>query len=122
MATYEQNKKSIQNHQSKLDRLNVWIPKEGGLKQEIQAHAASKGESLQQFVLRAIRETMQRDRSPNIMLDGETPPAIQKYLDEVFEQRKAIVDATSYCGSTTKNPVWKDRTESKEGGEENNNE
>lgn len=117
MATYAQNKKSIQNHQSKLDRLNVWIPKEGGLKQEIQAHAASKGESLQQFILRAIRETMQRDRSPNTMLDGETPPAIQAYLDEVFEQRKATIDAASYCGKTTENPVWKDRMESKKAGE-----
>lgn len=79
MPTYEQNKKSIQNHQSKLDRLNVWIPKEGGLKQTIQAHAASNGEALQQFILRAIRETMERDRRPNIMLDGDIPPAILAY-------------------------------------------
>lgn len=122
MATYKQNKKSIQNHQSKLDRLNVWIPKEGGLKQEIQAHAASRGEALQQFILRAIRETMQRDQHPSSIMDDGIQPAILAYeqqrLQKTFEQRKAIIDATSYCSSNSSdNPVWHDRTESKKAGE-----
>jgi hypothetical protein len=81
MPTYAQNKKAIQNHQAKLDRLNVWMPKESGLKQEIQVHATSMGESMQQFILRAIMETMRRDQHPSSIMDDGTPPAIQAYMD-----------------------------------------
>lgn len=62
MPTYQQNKEHIKRNHAQKDRLNVWIPKEGGLKQIIQAHAASNGEALQQFILRAIMETMERDK------------------------------------------------------------
>lgn len=48
-------------------------------REQIQQHAASTGEKISAFILRAIRETMQRDRSPNIMLDGDIPTAILAY-------------------------------------------
>lgn len=78
---YEKNKAATARHHEKLDRITIWIPKEGALKQEIQAHAASLGESVNSFVLRAIRETIMRDQHGTILLDGEIPPAIQAYMD-----------------------------------------
>lgn len=41
------------------DRINIAVPK--GHKEAIQAHAQSKGESLNGFLNRAIDETMKRD-------------------------------------------------------------
>ena len=43
----------------KVDELKVRVPK--GEKDEIKAHAAKMGESLNGFILRAICETMERD-------------------------------------------------------------
>ena len=43
------------------DRINIATPK--GFKAEIQAHADQCGESINAFVNRAIRETMQRDKA-----------------------------------------------------------
>lgn len=79
---YEKNKAATARHHEKLDRITIWIPKDGGLKQDIQAHAASLGESVNAFVLRAIRETIARDQHGSSALDGETPPAIRAYLDD----------------------------------------
>lgn len=42
------------------DRFLVTVKK--GVKDEISAHAASRGESTNAFILRAIEETMQRDK------------------------------------------------------------
>ena len=42
------------------DRVNVTMPK--GRKDEIKAHAESKGESVNGFINRAITETMERDK------------------------------------------------------------
>ena len=54
-AHLEGNKRYL----GKLDEFKVRVPK--GKKSEIQAHAESKGESLNGFVTRAIDETMTRD-------------------------------------------------------------
>lgn len=45
--------------QEKVDRVIFRVPK--GMKEEIQAHAESRGESLAGFLNRAVRETMDRD-------------------------------------------------------------
>ena len=45
--------------QLKVDRVIFRVPK--GMKEEIQAHAESRGESLAGFLNRAVRETMDRD-------------------------------------------------------------
>ena len=42
------------------DRINVTLPK--GTKEEIKAHAESKGESVNGFISRAIKETMDREK------------------------------------------------------------
>ncbi|SFI98365.1 hypothetical protein SAMN02910435_01121 [Ruminococcaceae bacterium D5] len=41
------------------DRINLTVPK--GEKEAIQAHAEKKGESVNGFIGRAIRETIERD-------------------------------------------------------------
>lgn len=43
------------------DRVNLTLPK--GQKDEIQAHAAAQGESVNAFINRAISEAMERDRA-----------------------------------------------------------
>ena len=43
------------------DRLDITAPK--GRKEEIKAHAAAKGESVNAFINRAITETMERDNA-----------------------------------------------------------
>ena len=42
-----------------VDNIQIRTPK--GQKAVIQAHATSQGESMNQFVIRAIEETMERD-------------------------------------------------------------
>lgn len=41
------------------DRINLTVPK--GDKDKLQAHAQAQGESVNGFIKRAIRETMERD-------------------------------------------------------------
>lgn len=43
------------------DRVNLTLPK--GQKDEIQAHAAAQGESVNAFINRAISEAMERDKA-----------------------------------------------------------
>ncbi len=43
-----------------LDRLSLAVPK--GRKDDIKAHAAARGESVNGFINRAITETMERER------------------------------------------------------------
>ena len=43
------------------DRINLTVPK--GQKEVIQAHAQATGESVNGFIARAIRETMERDKA-----------------------------------------------------------
>lgn len=44
----------------KLDRINLTVPK--GRKEEIKAHAESRGQSMNAFINRAVAETMERDK------------------------------------------------------------
>lgn len=61
----EAQKKAIQKYlHDSVDEVKIRIPK--GQKAVIQAHAAGQGESMNQFVIRAIGEAMQRDlRQPD---------------------------------------------------------
>ena len=43
-----------------LDRLSIALPK--GSKETIRAHAERQGESVNRFIIRAIAETLERDR------------------------------------------------------------
>lgn len=59
---YQYKKKYNEKYLAKMDELRIRMPKESGLKDAIQAHASGHGESVQAFILRAITETMERDR------------------------------------------------------------
>lgn len=56
---YEQRKKSNEKYLSTLDEIKIRVSK--GHKDQIKAHADSRGESLNGFINRAINETMERD-------------------------------------------------------------
>lgn len=47
--------------QEKVDRVIFRVPK--GMKEQMQAHAEARGESLAGFLNRAAQETMERDRA-----------------------------------------------------------
>lgn len=62
MPTSESQKKASQKYiNDKLDEIKLRVPK--GEKDVIKEHAASRGESANEFIKRAIRETMERDKS-----------------------------------------------------------
>ena len=56
-AHLEGNKKYLQT----LDEIKVRVPK--GRKAELQAHAEEQGESINGFIVRAVDETIERDKS-----------------------------------------------------------
>ena len=59
------NKKWNDENQKKLyDRIQLVVPK--GEKDKIKAHADTKGESVNGFVNRAIRETIERDKAEQV--------------------------------------------------------
>lgn len=47
------------------DRLEIKVQRETMSKASLQTHAAAQGESLNAFVNRAIRETVERDKARN---------------------------------------------------------
>ena len=62
MAVSKAQQKATNKYISKAyDRVNLTLPK--GQKDEIQAHAAVQGESVNAFINRAISEAMERDRA-----------------------------------------------------------
>lgn len=63
MAVSKAQQKAVNKYVRKnYDRVNVNMSK--GKKAEVQAHAKDHGESLNGFILRAISETMERDKMP----------------------------------------------------------
>lgn len=59
---YQQKKKYNEKYLAKMDEIRIRMPKDSGLKEAIQAHAESKGESVQAFIIRAINEAMEREK------------------------------------------------------------
>lgn len=78
---YEQRKAANERYLAKMDEIRIRMPKEYGLKEAIQGHAESRGESVQAFIIRAIRETMARDNRPPHTLDGPTMLPLDWYKD-----------------------------------------
>ena len=62
MPSYKRNKKYAEKYLAAHDRLVIRVSKESGLKETIQTHAESKGESVQAFIIRAITETIAREQ------------------------------------------------------------
>lgn len=60
---YEQRKKANEKYLATLNTITIRMPKESGLKEAIQAHAEAGGESVNAFILRAVAEAMERDKS-----------------------------------------------------------
>lgn len=77
---YQQKKKYNEKYLSKMDEIRIRMSKESGLKDAIQAHAERRGESVQAFILRAIRDTMYNDTHPRT-LDSE-----RETMRRLFEQ------------------------------------
>lgn len=59
---YEQRKQANEKYLSTQDRITIRVAKESGLKDAVQAHAESMGESVQAFIVRAIQAQMERDK------------------------------------------------------------
>ena len=59
---YEQRKQANEKYLSTQDRITIRVSKESGLKDAVQAHADSMGESVQAFIVRAIQAQMERDK------------------------------------------------------------
>lgn len=58
---YDQRKAANERYLSKMDEIRIRMPKESGMKESIQAHAESMGESVQAFIIRAITQAMEQD-------------------------------------------------------------
>ncbi len=64
MATTKAQQKAVNKYvRANYDRILLTTPK--GQKETIRAHAAARGESVNAFICRAIRETMERDQVAN---------------------------------------------------------
>ena len=63
MAT-DAKRKANRKYLGTLDEIRIRI-KQDGTKEKITAHAAARGESVNAFISRAIRETMERDQVAN---------------------------------------------------------
>ena len=60
MAVSKAQQKAVHKYvKANYDRMEMTVPK--GRKEEIKAHAESRGESVNAFINRAISETMERD-------------------------------------------------------------
>lgn len=61
MATTKAQQKAVNKYMAaNYDRINLTVPK--GQKEEIKAHAESKGESVNSFINRAIKQTIETDK------------------------------------------------------------
>ena len=55
-------RKANRKYLGTLDEIRIRV-KQDGTKEKIAAHAAARGESVNAFIARAIRETMERDQA-----------------------------------------------------------
>lgn len=67
---YQQRKKANEKYLSTQDRITIRVSKESGLKAAIEEHVkTTSDQSVQAFIIRAILETMERDTSPQRLID-----------------------------------------------------
>ncbi len=65
MARSEAQVKADKKYLQKLDDIKVRVP--AGKREEIAGYAASRGESMNAFIIRAINETMERDKEKEVL-------------------------------------------------------
>ena len=61
MKQTEAQLRATKKYHDKLDNIQIRVPK--GEKEKIADHAVEQGESLNGFVIRAIRETIENDKA-----------------------------------------------------------
>lgn len=72
MAISEAQQKAVNKYvKNNYDRINVTFPK--GEKANIQAHAKTTGESVNAFITRAVKETIERESTPITPAAVEAP-------------------------------------------------
>ena len=96
MAVSKAQQRATNKYISKAyDRINLTVPK--GRKDQIQAHAEARGESVNGFIGRAIDETMERDKGgPGAAAppwEGEPPGEDLLSPEAIQEARKAAQSA-----------------------------
>lgn len=74
---YEQRKEANGRYLAKFDEIRIRMPKESGLKEAIAAHAQSRGESVNAFILRAVNLAMEKERG-----QGDTPALVWAEIEE----------------------------------------
>lgn len=62
--SYEKNKKYAEKYLGEQERITIRVSKESGFKAEIIEHAENMGESVNQFIIRAIKQAIIRDTMP----------------------------------------------------------
>lgn len=77
---YQERKKANEKYLATQDRITIRVSKESGLKDAIQAHADSRGESVQAFILRAIQETMYNDTHKHTFDSGKA--TMQRMIEQ----------------------------------------
>ena len=70
MPVSEAKRKNNDNYNAKCDRIVIQPRKEQG--QEIREAASTAGQSLQGYILQAVRERMNRERAADLERDGKT--------------------------------------------------
>ena len=70
MPVSEAKRKNNDSYNAKCDRIVIQPRKEQG--QTIREAAAAAGQSLQGYILQAVRERMERERDANLEQDGKT--------------------------------------------------
>ncbi len=63
MGASDAQKKATEKYKEKLEEVRFYVPK--GMKQDLREHAQTQGTSLNEFLRRAVKETMERDNQKN---------------------------------------------------------
>lgn len=66
----------VSNYMPEDGDIRITMPEGSDLKAVILAHTSSRGETVEQFVLRAIMETIENDKDPQT-LDGDHPTMME---------------------------------------------
>lgn len=88
---YDQRKKANQKYLATLDEIKIRVPK--GEKERIRLHAEGNGESMNAFINRAIRETIERDISGYaVSFEPPTPEEVEKMRLQIANLKLLVFD------------------------------
>lgn len=115
MAISEAQQKAVNKYvKNNYDRINVTFPK--GEKEKLQTHAKSKGESVNAFIIRAVKETMDREQhihiSPAAAISKDTSNVDLERLVSDFSYQFTVQEA--FGNDTLKELMEKARNQKSE--------